>query len=292
MDGQRFDGLTRALARRTSRRMVLRGAAAGAAAGALARGNLAAAQLTCDTGETACNGVCVDLLTDEANCGACGEVCNSDLVGVACIAGACVRTSCPAALPLQCGETVDDCVDPTTDPNNCGACGVVCTGGVCVGGACGACDEGETACGGVCVATCCDNNNCGACGVVCTGGLTCFEGQCDCPSGDCGCDEGQVDCGGTCVATCCDNNNCGGCGIVCTGGLTCFEGICDCPSGDCDDPSPSPSPSPAPPITLPSTGSGATPSSGPSWTPAAIAAGALALGTSAFRRTRPGSRGD
>jgi hypothetical protein len=40
-------------------------------------------------------------------------------------------------------------------------------------------------CNGTCVATCCDNNNCGACGNVCTGGLTCFEGVCDCPSGQC-----------------------------------------------------------------------------------------------------------
>jgi len=288
MDGQRFDGLTRALARRASRRTVMRGVAAGAAAGVLAPGLPAAAQLTCDTGETACNGVCVDLLTDEANCGVCGEICESDLVGVACIEGECVRISCPAALPLQCGETVDDCVDPATDPNNCGACGVVCQSGVCGAGVCGSCDEGEIACSGVCVATCCDNNNCGACGVVCTGGLTCFEGQCDCPSGLCGCAEGQLDCGGVCIDSCCDNANCGGCGIVCSDGLTCFEGNCDCPSGDCD--TPDPEPTAAPPITLPSTGSGATPNAGLDWTPAAVAAGVLALGAAAFRRVRPGSR--
>lgn len=194
MDGQRFDGLTRALARRASRRTVMRGVAAGAAAGVLARGVPAAAQLTCDTGEIACSGVCV--------------------------------------------------------------------------------------------ATCCDNNNCGACGVVCTGGLTCFEGQCDCPSGDCGCAEGQLDCGGVCVDSCCDNANCGACGVVCSDGLTCFEGICDCPSGDCD--TPDPDPTPAPPIVLPSTGSGGTPNAGLDWTPAAVAAGALALGAAAFRRVRPG----
>ncbi len=242
MDGQRFDGFARAMARRTSRRTILRGAAAGAAAGVLARGSASAGEPACSGDLVDCGSGCVDLQTDEANCGACGEICESTLVGVACIAGECVRTSCPAALPLQCGETVDDCVDPATDPNSCGACGAVCETGVCVAGTCGGCDEGEIVCGGICVATCCNNDNCGACG------------------------------------------------IVCTGGLTCFEGICDCPSGDCDGPVPSPSPSPSPPLTLPSTGAGATPTSGPDWTPAAIAAGALALGAAALRRVRPETR--
>jgi hypothetical protein len=187
MDDQRFDRLARSLAQRTSRRSVLRAAAAGAAAGVLARGATASAQVDCDAPLVDCNGVCVDLLTDMDNCGACGEICESGLVGVACIGGECVRTSCPAALPLQCGETVDDCVDPATDPNNCGDCGVVCASGVCTNGTCveTGCTADQTVCDGVCVETCCDNNNCGACGNVCTGGLTCFEGKCDCPSGNC-----------------------------------------------------------------------------------------------------------
>jgi hypothetical protein len=283
MDDQRFDRLARSLAHRASRRTVLRTAGAAAAAGILSRGASASAQGGCTTGQTDCNGVCVDLLTDMDNCGACGEICESGLVGVACIGGECVRTSCPAALPLQCGQTVDDCVDPTTDPNNCGDCGVVCESGVCVGGACGSCAEGQTTCVGYCADTCCDNDNCGACGVVCTNGRTCFEGVCDCPSGDCGCDEGQTECGGVCIDTCCDNNNCGGCGIVCTGGLTCFEGQCDCPSGNCGEPEPTP------PITLPNTGAGATGTgSGNEWAPAAIVAGLLATGAAALGKFRRG----
>lgn len=188
MDGQRIDGLARALARRASRRTVLRGVAAAAAAGAVARGShYAAAQGGCGEGLTDCGGSCVDLSADMANCGACGAICESSLVGVACIAGECVRTSCPAALPLQCGETAEDCVDPMTDPTNCGGCGIVC-GGECIGGLCGAfeCGSGNIVCGGFCANPSVDPNNCGGCGIVCGDGLTCFEGVCDCPGGQCG----------------------------------------------------------------------------------------------------------
>ena len=279
MDDQRFDRLARSLAQRTSRRSVLRAAAAGAAAGVLARGTTASAQVDCEAPLIDCNGVCVDLLTDMDNCGDCGAICESGLVQVACIGGECVRTSCPAALPRQCGVTVDDCVDPATDPNNCGDCGVVCASGVCIGGACGSCAEGQTTCVGYCADTCCDTDNCGACGVVCPTGSTCFEGVCDCPSGDCGCAEGQIECGGICIDSCCDNNNCGGCGIVCTGGDTCFEGICGCPSGNCDDPEPTP------PLTLPNTGAGSA-SPGPDWAPAALVAGLVATGAAALSKFR------
>jgi hypothetical protein len=47
------------------------------------------------------------------------------------------------------------------------------------------CAPGQVDCGGVCVDTCCNNEHCGACGNACPPGLTCFEGVCDCPRGDC-----------------------------------------------------------------------------------------------------------
>lgn len=255
MDGQRFDGLVRSFARRSSRRSMLRGAAAVAAAGVFARqGHFAAAQGNCDAGFTDCGGTCVDLLSDEANCGACGEICESDLVGVACIEGECVRTSCPAALPLQCGETVDDCVDPATDSNNCGGCGIVCESGLV--------------------------------------GVACIDGECvrtSCPAAlPLQCGETVEDC----VDPATDPNNCGGCGIVCGDGLTCFEGVCDCPSGDCGapDPDPEPQPSPAPIVQLPNTGSGGSSagSDGSGLTTAALIA-AAAAGAAALRRWIPGT---
>ncbi len=42
---------------------------------------------TCSTGQTDCSGTCVDLTTDDNNCGSCGNVCPSS--DPACIAGVC-----------------------------------------------------------------------------------------------------------------------------------------------------------------------------------------------------------
>jgi hypothetical protein len=84
-----------------------------------------------------CGGICVDLQSDDANCGACGQACAQ---GTRCESGRCV-TTCSG---LVCGDT---CVDAMNDPNNCGACGVTCSPmhatGVCVAGQCGhsQCDE-------------------------------------------------------------------------------------------------------------------------------------------------------
>jgi hypothetical protein len=45
--------------------------------------------LDCLESETACGGVCYDLLTDNDNCGECGNVCDS---GFACVDGVCTAT--------------------------------------------------------------------------------------------------------------------------------------------------------------------------------------------------------
>jgi hypothetical protein len=246
-----FDVLTRVFARCTSRRQALALLAAMTVASSRT-GRAVAAQAdasTCEAGLTYCPdaGACVDLQSDMGNCGACGEVCESELVPVECRSGVCERANCPVGIEY-CGA-VDGCRDLSSDPGHCGACQNPCASGVCSGGVCatdgGACPPDQIDCGGICVHTCCNNEHCGACGNVCPAGETCFEGICGCPSGLC-CAEGEVICNGMCVATCCDNNNCGACGNVCKGGLTCFEGVCDCPSGNC------------PPVKLPNTGRGAT----------------------------------
>jgi hypothetical protein len=83
----------------------------------------------CSAGLTLCDGVCVDLMADAANCGQCGAVCPAELV---CSAGACTA-ACPSGL-MQCGQA---CVDLNTHILNCGICGNACLEGqVCVGGQC------------------------------------------------------------------------------------------------------------------------------------------------------------
>jgi hypothetical protein len=288
MDDQRFDRFARAFSSCTSRRQAVRLLAATAALGVGLPRFLAAqdasAQMACGSGLTDCGGICIDLQSDMNNCGACGSVCESQLVPVECRGGVCERANCPVGIEY-CGA-VDGCRDLSSDPAHCGACANACASGVCSGGVCssggGSCAEGQTDCGGVCVDTCCNNDHCGACGNACPPGTSCFEGICDCPSGLC-CAEGEVICDSACVATCCDNNNCGACGNVCPPGLTCFEGVCDCPSGNC------------PPTKLPDTGHGsAARAERAPWVAAAMAgaAAAGALWLRVFGRSKPEGKPD
>jgi stigma-specific protein Stig1 len=130
--------------------------------------------LECPKGETACNGACVSLLTDPANCGACGAK-----VGAlqACVAG---LAACAPGV-TSCGGT---CVDLVRDPAHCGACDTACgAADLCATDAgvstCTAtCPGGTTACGGACVALDSDRLNCGACGHPCAGATSCRAGAC------------------------------------------------------------------------------------------------------------------
>ncbi|MCI0334267.1 MAG: hypothetical protein L0228_13695 [Planctomycetes bacterium] len=85
------------------------------------------AYVCCPTGLACCNGICTDLISDSANCGACGNVCP----GAVCANGSCVACNFPF---IPCGGV---CVDPTSDRNNCGGCGVQCANDeACISGFC------------------------------------------------------------------------------------------------------------------------------------------------------------
>jgi hypothetical protein len=130
-----------------------------------------AKKLLCPAGETECDGRCVSLLSDEANCGACGRACGALS---ACTAGTCGCGPGTAA----CGRS---CVILASSPDHCGACdGAVCGADqVCSGGACAAtCGAGLTPCGRSCVDLQNDPFDCGACGVTCAAGQTCRQGAC------------------------------------------------------------------------------------------------------------------
>lgn len=97
--------------------------------------------------QTMADGCELDLSSDLANCGACGQACKSSLATAACVAGTCA---------LQCVDGFADCdgdlsngceIDAKYDPNNCGACGHVCTGGFnCMVSHCG-CAANSANCG-------------------------------------------------------------------------------------------------------------------------------------------------
>jgi hypothetical protein len=70
------------------------------------------------------------------------------------------------------------CVDTKVDPQSCGQCGIVCTGGkLCAAGAC-TCAAGTTDCGGTCVNLGSDAQHCGNCTTVCPAAGTCAVGVC------------------------------------------------------------------------------------------------------------------
>jgi hypothetical protein len=73
-------------------------------------------------GGALCGGSCTDILSDPANCGACGNVCGTSTSY--CSGGQCFDDNCAGA-------------DLNWDSNNCGTCGNVCAWGTaCVWGWC------------------------------------------------------------------------------------------------------------------------------------------------------------
>jgi hypothetical protein len=120
-----------------------------------------------------------------------------------------------------CGGTA--CVDVSSDPANCGACGTACPGtAICTNGVC-ACPGGLSVCGSSCVDVSSDPANCGACGTSC-GDLFCLRGEC---SVDCG---SLSECSGACVDVMSNSSHCGSCGNACGPGSSCLDGQCQCGS--------------------------------------------------------------
>ncbi|HUB07500.1 MAG TPA: hypothetical protein VMB50_10890 [Myxococcales bacterium] len=89
--------------------------------------------------------VCVDVLTDPANCGFCDQRCPA---GQSCVDGSCSGAKAPcvggrvggfcnldAGLSFLCCPG-GGCTDTSSDPGNCGGCGNACDGGSCVAGSC------------------------------------------------------------------------------------------------------------------------------------------------------------
>jgi hypothetical protein len=110
-------------------------------------GTCASGTCTCASGISACGNGCANLATDPNNCGHCGRQCAMGTI--ACVAGQCQMTGCdggPCCAPghIDCsaggrGGNGRGCIDPLTDPANCGICGTACDNspmGMCVAGKC------------------------------------------------------------------------------------------------------------------------------------------------------------
>lgn len=119
------------------------------------------------------------------------------------------------------------CIDFTSNPAHCGACGQACDEGqACGAGRCTArCTDGLSWCDDTCVDLQRDRAHCGACNQDC--------GEADCEGGVCAsdCEQGESLCAGTCVDTKSDPAHCGACGGACDNGLICAKGKCACPEG-------------------------------------------------------------
>lgn len=89
---------------------------------------------------------CAPPYVTAANCGACGlacvgyQVCAPPPIDAGADAGA---YSCVDTCPLPWVDCSATCVDETSDPMNCGACGTVCPLGLCVNSSCAGTTSGE-----------------------------------------------------------------------------------------------------------------------------------------------------
>jgi hypothetical protein len=137
----------------------------------------------------AANGCEVDLATDVQNCGSCGHACALPHAQSACDTGQCKVITCNPGRGNCDGLDSNGCeTSLATDPQNCGACGLVCASGCsagCVAGVCllSGCASGFADCDGNC-ANGCETNlasdplNCGLCGYACPSGHQCVAGSC------------------------------------------------------------------------------------------------------------------
>ena len=219
----------------------------------------------CSAGQSACSGKCVDLMTDSENCGGCGfsvpygETCvngqfssvlnkanRTRVTGTTTSAAAATGTQ-PGTCPSGTWSCAGSCVDPGSDRNNCGACGIVCPSiEVCRNGRCDlpattvtatgtvnvsaylSCGRNEMPCSGSCVNVFTNKKNCGVCGRACKADEVCQNAQC----GPACLNNGSTLCDDLCVDLKTDMDNCGACGSVCKSFLPNAKGS-ECASGTC-----------------------------------------------------------
>jgi hypothetical protein len=214
----------------------------------------------CSEGMTLCNGACVNIRTDQDNCGGCGfsvpfgESCINGQFSSSLIRSNTTTTATTAGIQISCpsGQTScsGTCRNLLTDAAHCGSCGTTCPSGQnCQAGRCVPpgtaapvvsttvpatlvmdlmCSGRETACGNSCVNLFTDKKNCGVCGRTCGSEQICVNARC----GPACMESGTSLCNDKCVDLDTDMENCGACGTECktflpnAKGSLCTNGVC------------------------------------------------------------------
>jgi hypothetical protein len=105
---------------------------AGSDSGTCQTGSCVANPVGCLAGQTTCNGTCTDLMTDEANCGACSHACSA---GGACLDGACFLAfpACTGSYGVAAnGGGVNACICGGSNGQVCTTTGDCPSGDVCI----------------------------------------------------------------------------------------------------------------------------------------------------------------
>ncbi|SCZ98803.1 BZ3500_MvSof-1268-A1-R1_Chr3-1g05631 [Microbotryum saponariae] len=188
---------------------------------------------------------CISTTNDTNNCGAIGTICSSsnasrNATALACVDSICKATACSPKFHVEDGVCVKN-IDTTSDMNNCGGIGKVCStsytngvGGVCSNSVCQPelCNTGFAFnyATSKCINSMTDNNNCGAVGKVCSfpyGSGSCIAGTCLLSS----CNTNYYNIKGICtyIDLTSNSNNCGAVGNKCSFS----NGLGKCITSDC-----------------------------------------------------------
>ncbi len=183
--------------------------------------NMGLCQCDPDAGILQCTPTaCATVSSDVSTCGSCGNDCTQGgtlmIPGIVCGGGQCLCEGGQGTICLSVDEdsaTSLACVDTTSDPNNCGGCGIVPDGG------------GPYPDGGL-------PPSAFICADVCSGGgCVCGGIQLSCAAGTWNADGGPND-AGACLSVATDANNCGACGNACSSSYAanavCQQSSCAC----------------------------------------------------------------
>lgn len=201
------------------------------------------------------NNGCERPLNTLTDCNGCGDVCDFENAGEACVSGTCNLTQCSAGFGNCDGNASNGCERPLNTLTNCNACGVTCdlanASETCATGTCrvNQCSSGFANCDANdmngCETSTTTTTNCGACGAVCdyaNASESCSTGSCalgNCTNGFGNCDGNAAN---GCERSTTTVTDCGGCNVACTranaqtscGTGTCALSSCNTGFGNCD----------------------------------------------------------